>query len=317
MTESTQRIEGVLPVLKPAGRTSHDIVAAVRRIVRMKRIGHTGTLDPAVTGVLPLCLGKATRIAEWLQDMPKVYEAELKLGIATDTEDLSGEIIESADHVRVTEAQVKEVLHQFIGEIEQVPPMYSAVKVAGRRLYELARSGQNVERKARQVTIYELKLLGMDLNIEQPLIRFSVRCSKGTYIRTLCSDIGRALGYPAVMSSLVRTESGGIQLDQCYSLEEIAELHEKGQLHQIVLSLDKTLAHFPTLYVGQDDAARASSGVKLPISSVRSREDALLRTCDSASDITPLRLYAEDGTFIGIFRHNESTSMLEPMKVFA
>lgn len=151
--------EGILPIHKPAGFTSHDVVAKCRGILKMKRIGHTGTLDPAVTGVLPLCLGRATRMVEYLQDLPKEYEATLVLGVATDTEDMTGEIIEQVNEVQVTEEDVRRVLSRFVGTISQIPPMYSALKQDGKRLYELAREGKTVERKPREVTIYQLELL--------------------------------------------------------------------------------------------------------------------------------------------------------------
>lgn len=315
MINSVTVMEGVLPVNKPAGRTSHDIVAAVRRILRMKRIGHTGTLDPAVTGVLPLCLGRATRVAEWLQDMPKEYEAELILGIATNTEDMTGEVIDSVEEVQVSLAQVEAVLHQFLGEIEQVPPMYSAVKVAGRRLYELAREGQEVERKARLVTIHSIELQHASLNTERPAIRFKVRCSKGTYIRTLCTDIGKALGYPAAMSSLIRTESGGITLGHCYTLEQITELNEQGLLQTALIPTDQAIVQFPVSYVTVEDGKRAANGIKLPLQRVH-----IDSTDVSAEDRNSSRLhriYAEDGTFIGVFEYNTSTQLLEPIKVFS
>lgn len=202
--------EGVLPVYKPAGFTSHDVVAKMRGILKMKRIGHTGTLDPQVTGVLPLCLGRATRVVEYLQELPKEYEATLRLGIATDTEDITGEIIDRADLVEVTPEEVEQVLGQFVGKIAQVPPMYSAVKVDGKRLYELARQGKTVERKSREVTIHELELKKLTSKDGYPEISFRVLCSKGTYIRTLCVDIGKELGYPSTMVELTRTMSAGI-----------------------------------------------------------------------------------------------------------
>lgn len=189
-------LTGVLAVFKPAGYTSHDVVAKARRILGMKRIGHTGTLDPQVTGVLPLCLGRATRVVEYIQELPKEYVATLRLGMASDTEDLTGTITETVDEVKVTEEEVLAVLNSFKGVISQVPPMYSAVKVEGKRLYELAREGKTVERKSRDVEIYEIEMTDMVYSGNYPDITFRVLCSKGTYIRTLCVDIGRALECP-------------------------------------------------------------------------------------------------------------------------
>lgn len=204
-------LEGILPVWKPAGFTSHDVVAKARGILGIKRIGHTGTLDPQVTGVLPLCIGRATRMVEYIQDLPKEYEAFLRIGLSTDTEDMTGTVLEEVSQVTLDEMKVREVLHSFVGEIEQVPPMFSAVKIDGKRLYELAREGKEVERKSRKVTIHKLEILHMDLHQKHPEIQFRVSCSKGTYIRTLCVDIGKALGYPAVMKSLIRTSTGSIR----------------------------------------------------------------------------------------------------------
>ena len=208
-------LEGVLAVYKPAGFTSHDVVAKARRILGMKRIGHTGTLDPQVTGVLPLCLGKATRVVEYIQELPKEYVATLRLGLSSDTEDLTGTITESVDEVHVSEEEVLAVLTSFKGIISQVPPMYSAVKIDGKRLYELAREGKTVERKSREVEIYEIEMTDMTWNDNYPDITFRVLCSKGTYIRTLCVDIGRALGLPGVMVKLERTMSAGISASHC------------------------------------------------------------------------------------------------------
>lgn len=184
-------LSGVLPLWKPEGMTSHDCVAKIRKLFRTKKVGHTGTLDPDVSGVLPLCLGQATRISEYLMNLPKAYEAELTIGIATETEDASGEITETKEVTGLCEQQIREAMEQFTGEIEQLPPMYSAVKVKGKRLYELARKGVSVERKARMVSIYELHILEVDLQKTFPSVRFRVTCSKGTYIRTLCVDIAR------------------------------------------------------------------------------------------------------------------------------
>jgi tRNA pseudouridine55 synthase len=246
-------VDGILAVWKPEGWTSHDVVAKVRRILKMKRIGHAGTLDPMVTGVLPLCLGRATRVVEYVQERPKAYEAVLKLGIATDTEDMTGTIIERSASVAVTEADVHAVLARFSGAIEQVPPMYSAVKVDGKRLYELARDGKTVERKARTVTIHDIRLLAMKLDLEQPEITFAVECSKGTYIRTLCVDIGKALGVPATMATLTRTMSGGITKDSCLTLEDIERLQQAGELEQRLIPADQAITHLPQASVASEN----------------------------------------------------------------
>ena len=308
-----QPLEGVLPVKKPVGFTSHDVVAKVRGITRTRRIGHTGTLDPQVTGVLPLCIGRATRVVEYIQELPKEYEAVLKVGYSTDTEDATGRVTEQVDKVEITSEQVMRTLASFVGVIEQIPPMFSAVKVEGKRLYELAREGIEIERKARKIQIYELELLHMDLDRAHPEIRFRTKCSKGTYIRTLCTDIGRALGYPAVMSDLVRTSTGFIQLSQCLDLEEIAERMADGTLQSYMIPADQAVTHIPAYTVSEVEARKALQGQSLPIE--------ISETKRSVSEL--FRLYGQStipddklNNFLGIFRYDEEKKLLKPEKVF-
>jgi len=286
------KLDGILPVLKPAGWTSHDVVAKVRGILRLKRIGHAGTLDPAVTGVLPLALDRSTRFIEYLQEMPKEYVAEMTIGYATDTEDTSGQVIERVEAVQLDLAEIKRTLEQFVGEIEQVPPMYSAVKVDGKRLYELARQGQEVERKPRKVVIHQLVLEEAELAKPYPKLRLRVICSRGTYIRTLCKDIGEALEYPAVMSDLVRTMSCGIMLSQCLTLERIAELHAQGKLADCLISADEALTDMPAVHVDEQTAVRLLQGQRVKLS-----------TQPSAAGSEPqklARVYGPGERFIGI-----------------
>ena len=198
-------MDGVLIIRKEKGYTSHDVVAKLRGILHMKKIGHTGTLDPDAEGVLPVVLGRATKLVDLLTEKRKTYEALLHLGIETDTQDMTGTVLNEKP-VTVSEEEVKAVIESFLGEQEQIPPMYSALKVNGKKLYELAREGKTVERKARPVCFYEIEILEMDL----PMVRFSVTCSKGTYIRTLCHDIGQKLDCGACMEELTRTASGSI-----------------------------------------------------------------------------------------------------------
>ncbi|RKN86475.1 tRNA pseudouridine(55) synthase TruB [Paenibacillus ginsengarvi] len=300
--------DGVLPVNKPAGFTSHDVVAKVRRIVGLKRIGHTGTLDPGVTGVLPLCLGKATRFVEYIQELPKEYEAELTFGYSTDTEDWTGETIKRLPpgQVHINEAELRRTISSFVGTIEQVPPMYSAVKIGGKKLYELAREGKEVERKARKVDIYEIELLQLDLAADYPTIRFRVLCSKGTYIRTLCVDIGLALGFPAVMTKLVRSRSGSIGLDMCLTLEQIEELHRSGRLAASVMPGDRVAAHLPLCTVSVQEAVAAMQGKTVP----------LPKDADTGAGEL-FRVYDPQERFIGLFRLDRAGGMLRPEKVFA
>ncbi|MCM3782913.1 tRNA pseudouridine(55) synthase TruB [Neobacillus mesonae] len=298
--------EGILPVYKPAGFTSHDVVAKMRGILKMKRIGHTGTLDPQVTGVLPLCLGRATRVVEYLQELPKEYEATLRLGIATDTEDITGEITARAEDVQVTREEVERVLIKFIGTISQVPPMYSAVKVNGKRLYELAREGKTVERKSREVTIHELELKGMDVVDGYPEISFRVLCSKGTYIRTLCVDIGEALGYPSTMVELTRTMSAGIPLGRCLKIEEIQDCVMEGTLPSYLIPTDQSIWNMPAHTLKEGHEKSVFQGKKLP--------DKLISPEINKEGL--IRLYSAEEQFLGIFDWTAESGIITPVKVF-
>lgn len=299
-------LEGVLAVYKPAGFTSHDVVAKARRILGMKRIGHTGTLDPQVTGVLPLCLGRATRVVEYIQELPKEYVATLRLGMSSDTEDLTGTILETVDEVHVTEEEILKVLSSFKGVISQVPPMYSAVKVDGKRLYELAREGKTVERKSREVEIYEIEMTDMTWVDNYPEITFRVLCSKGTYIRTLCVDIGRALDLPGVMVKLERTMSAGISASHCLSLEDIAAHKEAGTLQQHLIAADEAISHLPKHTVMDEKKKAALQGQRLSSRFV----------APDVKSSGQIRLYDLQGGFLGIYEQDE-TGAIAPVKVFA
>ena len=227
-----QHMNGIINLKKEAGMTSHDAVFKLRKILGTKKIGHGGTLDPAVVGVLPIAVGKATRMVEFMQDEGKVYEGEITLGYSTTTEDASGEVVAETPVLSpLDEKLVDEAIASLTGPITQIPPMYSAVKVNGRKLYEYARAGQEVERPERQVIIYSFERTS-PICYEDKLARFTfrVKCSKGTYIRTLSVDLGKKLGYAAHMSHLTRTSAAGLQLEDSLTLEEIAEKVEAGQL---------------------------------------------------------------------------------------
>ena len=301
------RLEGVLPVMKPVDYTSHDVVAKVRRILGIRKIGHTGTLDPKVTGVLPLCINRATRIVEYIQDLPKEYEAVLTLGIATDTEDMTGRIIAEWDQVKLSADAIDKAVRTFVGIIDQTPPMYSAIKVDGRRLYDLARQGQEIERQPRKVEIYELEVIEAEMDLKHPRIRFRVKCSKGTYIRTLCVDIGKALGCPAVMSELVRTASGNIRLPDCLTLTEIAELAEEGRIAERLIAADAALSHMPAWQASAQEAIEVLQG-----------KSVCARSADNppVADQSLLRLYAPDQYFLGIFRWQAALKRVTAEKVF-
>ncbi|GAB7388262.1 tRNA pseudouridine(55) synthase TruB [Bacillaceae bacterium] len=304
--------DGILLLNKPAGMTSHDCVNAVRKLFQTRKVGHSGTLDPAVSGVLPLCLGKATRLTEFLLDLPKEYEGELTLGIATDTEDAAGEVVERVPVTPPpTEGEIRAVFQQLEGELWQTPPMYSAVKMKGKRLYELAREGKTVERLPRKVTIYRLSLLGADLEREYPTIAFAVVCSKGTYVRTLCVEIGERLGYPAHMSRLVRTKSGPFSLEGCYSLEELARRKEEGTLGECLLPLDAAVLHLPAVTVNPEQTAAVVNGRPF---SLRATGDAHLQGGQL------IRVYSPRGEFLAVYRIDDvadTERTAKAVKVFA
>jgi tRNA pseudouridine55 synthase len=300
-------LEGVLPVIKPVDFTSHDVVAKVRGILGIRRIGHTGTLDPKVTGVLPLCIGRATRVVEYIQDLPKQYEAVLTIGLATDTEDMTGRVIEQVEQVHLTDADIRMVFTSFLGIIDQVPPMYSAIKVEGQRLYDLARQGQVIERKSRKVEIYKLEIISADLELAHPQIKFRVKCSKGTYIRTLCVDIGQALGYPAVMSDLVRTATGPIVLADCLTLDELSELAKKNAVSSRMIATDVAIVHLPSWQVSEIEAIHALQGKTICPTALPN---------EAFADQEVVRLYSAEERFLGIFRWQAEQKCFTPEKVF-
>ena len=219
-------VNGILNVYKEKGYTSHDVVAKLRGIVGQKKIGHTGTLDPDAEGVLPVCLGRATKVCDMLTEKDKTYEAVLLLGKETDTQDISGTVLRVGETEGLTQEQVKDCVMSFVGEYDQIPPMYSALKVNGKKLYELAREGKTIERKSRKVEIKEIRILEMAL----PRVRMEVSCSKGTYIRTLCHDIGEKLGCFGCMESLLRTKVSRFELESSLKLSEIQKKREEGKL---------------------------------------------------------------------------------------
>lgn len=255
-------MDGILPLWKPKGMTSHDCVIKIRKLFQTKKVGHTGTLDPEVEGVLPICIGQATKIVPFLTDTKKTYIAEMKLGEATETEDSYGKIIETADVGHFPSNQeIDAVLQSFSGEITQIPPMYSAVKVNGRKLYEYARANEPVERPSRKVHIFEINRL--HTNPKEKTAAFKVVCSKGTYIRTLCVDIGKKLGYPAHMSNLKRTETGAFTEETAVTFEEIAEAIEENEQETILKPLIMGVNHLAQVYVDEETKWKIRHGQKL------------------------------------------------------
>lgn len=273
-------MDGILPLWKERGMTSHDCVFKLRKILKTKKVGHTGTLDPGVDGVLPICIGQATRIAEYLTDAGKTYEAIVSISRTTTTEDAEGDTVEeNTTHKSFTRAQILAALETLTGEISQTPPMFSAVKVNGKKLYEYARAGQTVERPTRTVTIYELELLDDVDQFEGEEVTFSIRikCSKGTYIRTLAVQIGEALGYPAHMAKLTRTASGTFTENECLTLAQIAEKCEAGDF-SFLLPIEYALSDYPSLEIDDSNRKQISNGQQLPIHSLLKENEKIVFT---------------------------------------
>ena len=240
-------MDGIFNIYKEKGFTSHDVVAIVRKTIHMKKVGHTGTLDPDAEGVLPVCVGKATKLSDVIMDGRKSYRAMLRLGITTTTEDASGEVLETKP-VDFDEETIRKVIASFIGRLEQVPPMYSAVKVNGKKLYELAREGKEIERKSRTIEVYDIRVRQF---LPPDRVEMDVDCSKGTYIRTLCADIGKALGCGGHMAELLRTATGAFSLETAIRLSELKALGEEGRAEEALLTMEEALKDFPVIRVAE------------------------------------------------------------------
>lgn len=295
-------INGIINVYKEKGFTSHDVVAKLRGILHQKKIGHTGTLDPDAVGVLPVCLGRATKLCEFLTDHDKVYEAELRLGITTDTEDTTGKVL-CEKEVRVTQDEVLEAIHSFVGEYQQVPPMYSAIKVEGKKLYELAREGVVIERKPRPVTIYDITVLEMTL----PVVKMRVHCSKGTYIRSLCRDIGEKLGCGGCMSSLVRTKVAQFEIENSLTLSEIQKLSDENKIENNIVTIDSIFTEYQEITVSKEYNRLIYNGNMFSPKAVKEKE---------TKDGSLYRVYSEKREFIGVYQYNDSKKMFTPVKIF-
>jgi len=259
---------GVINIHKEKGYTSHDVVAIMRRVVGTKKVGHTGTLDPDATGVLPICIGRATKLAEYIASEDKTYIAEVILGIETNTGDVSGEVI-ATKTVNFDKDAIEQAVGSFHfnvrGKYMQVPPMYSAIKIDGKKLYELARKGETIDRPARPVVIHDIKVLGLEP--EKNAFTIEVKCSKGTYIRSLAADIGQLLGCGATMGELVRTQSGMFSIDKAVKLEELKQAAEDERLAEFILPIDNLLS-YPKVYIVGEMLKRALNGNPLPLSAI-------------------------------------------------
>lgn len=330
-------MDGIINVYKEKGYTSHDVVAKLRGILRMKKIGHTGTLDPDAEGVLPVCLGKATKLCDLLTDKTKTYQAVMLLGQETDTQDTTGEVLAQYP-VNATEEEVREAVESFLGPYMQVPPMYSALKVNGKKLYELARAGKKVEREARLVEIFEIHVD----SIELPRVTMTVTCSKGTYIRTLCYDIGRKLGCGGCMEHLLRTRVDRFELADSLKLSQIEELRDRGEVENHVIAVDEVFAGLPAYTAVPGDGDKlVHNGNPFPIELATSCEDGKSSSQDRGAKQSAehshrlssrieegelgkalfdpqknIRVYDSEGRFIGVYGYEKSKRRYKPLKVF-
>lgn len=326
-------MDGFINLLKPAGMTSHDAVASFRRILRIKKIGHTGTLDPMACGVMCICVGRATRAAEYLESDRKTYRCEMKLGLTSDTGDIWGDVTEfdSAAADRVTEERILEALASMKGEQLQYPPMYSAVKVNGRRLYDYARKGESVEVSPRKITIFDIRPVHV---LEEPrTVMFDVECSKGTYVRTICTELGRMLGCGAVMTFLLRTKSGAFDLADAVTFEEIiaavSEAEEmsaeeimgrrhdeplKADLSRYIIPMDRMLDSFGKIYFNKKNAQRFVNGNSTDMKVVRVAEEC--RGTEDSRFRDHYRVYGPERNFLGIAYIDREKDTVEVDKVF-
>lgn len=299
-------MDGIINLYKPQGLTSHDVVARVRRLLKTKKVGHTGTLDPEATGVLPICIGKGTKVVDLLTDKDKSYRCEMTLGVTTTTEDHTGEVVEIRP-IDVSTEEIKQAIYSFVGPYSQIPPMYSALKVNGKKLYEYARQGIVIERKARQVFIHEIKIL--DITLPNKVV-FDVTCSKGTYIRTLCVDIGEKLGCGAHMSALERISVGEFNKADSITLEKLEEIVHQQNVEQIIYPIEYLFKEYAKILVKEEANKYLYNGNELLYKNLRKgislQQDCIYRVYDSTSN------------FVGIYRCilKENELCIKPVKLF-
>jgi tRNA pseudouridine55 synthase len=302
--EQREAQEGVLIVHKEAGWTSHDVVAKVRALLKESKVGHAGTLDPTATGVLPVLVGRATRIAEYLVDWDKEYRAQLRLGEATDTQDATGRLLASIDPSGITEGDLQTVLTRFRGTQQQLPPMFSAVKVGGQRLYKAARAGKTIDRAERSIVIHELELVS--LNGRDATLR--IVCSKGTYVRTLCADIGQALGVGGHLATLERRRVGPLSIEQALTIDQVASHLEASTLASQFLSLDELLFELPTVVVNEEQAQRILHGAPVyPVVSGQALAASMVRLKNESGRL--LAIGAHDRTGLGAIKVHKVLSL--------
>ncbi|MBR5766505.1 MAG: tRNA pseudouridine(55) synthase TruB [Lachnospiraceae bacterium] len=297
-------MNGIINIYKEPGFTSFDVVAKLRGICHQKKIGHTGTLDPDATGVLPVCLGNATRVCDLLTDKTKEYETVLLFGIVTDTQDISGKVLEE-HYVNLTDDDVISCVKEFTGDIMQIPPMYSALKVDGKKLYELARQGKEVERKPRPVTIHSIEIVDISL----PRVTMRISCSKGTYIRTLCHDMGNRLGCGGTMESLVRTRSGDFALDTAVTLSKVQEWADAGELEQRIIPVDE-------LFKDCGSVILKESADKLLKNGNTFRKSDIAKVTEGAVYTDRFRVYDHSGNFTALYDLDVSRGIYKVFKMF-
>ena len=302
-------MDGIINIYKEAGYTSFDVVAKLRGILKERRMGHTGTLDPQATGVLPVCVGKATKLCELLLDKEKTYEAVMLLGVTTDTEDMTGTVL-TENTVLITEEEVREAAEKFTGVYGQVPPMYSALKVDGKRLYELAREGKEVDRKPREVEIFENTPLSFEKDEAGYVktVTLRVRCSKGTYIRSLLRDMGEFLGCGACMKSLVRTKAGAFEIADAVTLNQVEQARDEGGLSDLILPIDSFLVKYPAVYVSAEYTKFLMNGNQLSLS--------MLTEKVTPADGDGFRVYDESKKLVGLYLYRKERKQLHPEKMF-
>ncbi len=313
------KYNGLINIYKEQGFTSNDVVAKLRGILHQKKIGHTGTLDPDATGVLVVCLGTGTKLVEMLTDHDKEYIAVCKLGVTTDTQDMSGTVLTESE-VHVTRQELHEAVQAFVGDYDQIPPMYSAIKQNGKKLYELAREGIEVERKPRKIHISAITILD-DSNLEKDSsFVMEIKCSKGTYIRTLCNDIGERLGCGAAMQDLMRTRVGAFALDSAVKLSQVEEMRDNGTLESIIKSPEYIFRDLDAIHVSDNCRVILENGNSFRKDNLVSEDPEGVNDKDFAkemfSDGDMFRVYSEDDTFFGIYKYDARTKQFKVDKFF-
>lgn len=290
---------GLINIYKEKGYTSHDVVAILRGILKQKKIGHTGTLDPHAEGVLPVCLGKGTKLCDMLTEKDKIYQVRLKLGVETDTEDMTGTVLKQSDTSSLKEDEVRTVIESFVGKQMQIPPMYSAIKVNGKKLYQLAREGITIERAEREIEVYRIQILNMEL----PYVTMEIECSKGTYIRSICRDIGAKLSVGGAMQDLIRTRVSSFYIKDSLKLEQVKEFVEQGKLDSHIVPVDVPFLNYPKVVIEEKYDKWLRNGNKLK------KEWFSFAPCDSF-----VRVYDAKNEFIGLYEWDALD--LKPYKLF-